>query len=51
MSTLALFINTEMWSEAGLADADIPTNWDQLSTVAKKLSTPTVAGITISPER
>jgi len=51
MSTLALFINTDMWAAAGLTDADVPTNWDQLSVVAKKLTTPTVAGITISPER
>jgi multiple sugar transport system substrate-binding protein len=51
MSTLALFINTDMWTAAGLTDADIPTTWDQLATVAKKLTTPTVAGLSVSPER
>jgi len=51
MSTLALFINTDLWTAAGLTDADIPTNWDQLASVAKKLTTPTVAGLSVSPER
>jgi len=51
MSTLALFINTDMWKAAGLTDADIPKNWDDLSAVAKKLTTDKVAGLTVSPER
>lgn len=51
MSTLALFINTDLWAAAGLTDADIPTNWDQLAAVATKLNTDTVAGISVSPER
>jgi multiple sugar transport system substrate-binding protein len=38
-STLALYINTKDWQQAGLTSADIPTNWDQLSSVAKKLTT------------
>ena len=38
-STLALYINTADWKQAGLTSADIPTNWDQLATVAKKLTT------------
>lgn len=38
-STLALVINTDDWTAAGLTDADIPTTWDQLATVAKKLTT------------
>ena len=50
-STLALFINTTMWTTAGLTDADIPKNWDQLATVSKKLTAGKVAGISISPER
>ena len=29
MSTLALFINTDLWTAAGLTDADIPTTWDR----------------------
>jgi multiple sugar transport system substrate-binding protein len=44
-STLALEINTDMWKAAGLTDADIPTNWDQLETVAKKLTTGGVTGL------
>jgi multiple sugar transport system substrate-binding protein len=50
-STLALFINTAMWTKAGLTDADIPKNWDQLEAVAKKLTAGKIAGISISPER
>ncbi len=51
MSTLALFINTDMWTAAGLTDADIPKNWDQLATVSAKLTSATVAGLAVSPER
>jgi multiple sugar transport system substrate-binding protein len=47
-STLALEINTEMWSKAGLTDADVPTTWDQLETVAKKLTTGGVTGLVFS---
>jgi len=36
-STLALEINTDLWKKAGLTDADIPTTWDQLTAVSKKL--------------
>ncbi len=42
-STLALEINTDLWAKAGLTDADIPTTWDQLTAVSKKLK---AAGIT-----
>lgn len=38
-STLALYINTADWAQAGLTSADIPTNWSQLAAVAKKLTT------------
>ncbi len=38
-STLSLVINTDMWTAAGLTDADIPTTWDQLSAAARKLTT------------
>ncbi len=51
VSTLALFINTDMWTKAGLTDADIPKNWDQLATVAKKLTSGKVPGLVLSPER
>ncbi|MET3804531.1 multiple sugar transport system substrate-binding protein [Nakamurella sp. UYEF19] len=49
-STLALFINTDMWKKAGLTDADIPKNWDGLAAVAKKLTAGKVPGLVMSPE-
>ena len=49
-STLGLVINTDLWKAAGLTDADVPTTWDQLETVAKKLSTGGKVGLTYSPE-
>ncbi|HJP78941.1 MAG TPA: extracellular solute-binding protein [Pseudonocardiaceae bacterium] len=49
-STLALFINTADWQAAGLTDADIPTTWDQLATVAKRLTVAGRAGLTMSPQ-
>jgi len=50
-STLALQINTDMWAEAGLTDADVPTTWDELSAVAQKLSTPEHTGLVIGDTR
>jgi multiple sugar transport system substrate-binding protein len=44
-STLALEINTDMWKKAGLTATDYPTTWDQLETVAKKLTTGGVTGL------
>ncbi len=38
-STLALYINTTDWREAGLTSADIPKNWSELAAAAKKLTT------------
>jgi multiple sugar transport system substrate-binding protein len=49
-STLALEINTDMWKAAGLTDADIPATWDELETVAKKLTTNGVVGLGIGGE-
>jgi multiple sugar transport system substrate-binding protein len=49
-STLALEINTDMWEEAGLTDADIPTTWDELETVAKTLTTDDHVGLGIGGE-
>jgi len=46
-STLALQINTESWKKAGLTDADIPTTWDELQTVADTLTTPDQAGLVL----
>lgn len=37
----AVWYNTDMWQTAGLTDADIPTTWDELLELAKKL---TIAG-------
>ncbi len=49
-STLALEINTDMWTAAGLTDADIPTTWDQLTSVAQKLTANGVTGLGFSGE-
>jgi len=46
-STLALEINTESWKKAGLTDADIPTTWEELQTVADALTTPDQAGLVL----
>jgi multiple sugar transport system substrate-binding protein len=46
-STLALQINTESWKKAGLTDADIPTTWEELQTVAQELTTPDQAGLVL----
>lgn len=50
-STLGLIINTEIWDKAGLTDADIPTTWDQLETVATKLTQGKVKGLVIGDTR
>ncbi|MBN9155368.1 MAG: extracellular solute-binding protein [Microbacterium sp.] len=49
-STLQLIINTDLWTKAGLTDADIPTTWDQLASVAKKLTTGTTKGLVFGGE-
>jgi multiple sugar transport system substrate-binding protein len=46
-STLALEINTDLWSKAGLTDADIPKDWAALEAVAKKLTSGKVTGLVI----
>ncbi|GAA4559327.1 sugar ABC transporter substrate-binding protein [Planotetraspora kaengkrachanensis] len=50
-STLALVINQDLWSKAKLTDADVPTTWDQLTAVAKKLKAVDVTPITIGDTR
>jgi len=45
LSAHALVINTAMWTQAGLTDADIPTTWDELATVARALTTPEHVGL------
>lgn len=49
-STLGLVINTDLWAKAGLTDADIPTTWEQLHTVATKLSADGAAGLSMGAE-
>ena len=39
-STLALQINTDLWTKAGLTDADIPTTWDELADRRRASSRP-----------
>jgi multiple sugar transport system substrate-binding protein len=49
-STLQLIINTDLWAQAGLTDADIPTTWDELESVSKTLTTPDHVGLAIGGE-
>lgn len=49
-STLALFINTADWKAAGLTNSDVPTTWDQLAEVAKKLTRDGHVGLGMSPQ-
>ena len=48
-STLALQINTEAWEKAGLTPNDIPTDWDQLASVAETLTSGNQVGLGIGP--
>ena len=49
-STLALVINNKLWKDAGLSDADVPTTWADLESVAKKLTKGKVKGLVVSNE-
>lgn len=49
-STLGLVINTDLWAEAGLTDADIPTDWDSLAAVAQRLTTADHVGLAFGAE-
>ena len=49
-STLALVVNTDAWEKAGLTEADYPTTWDELKSVAEKLTTGDQTGLTFGPE-
>ena len=49
-STLALVINTKLWEQAGLTDADIPTDWDGLRAAAEKLTKGKQVGLVFGPE-
>ncbi|GAB3268876.1 extracellular solute-binding protein [Microbacterium sp. MEC084] len=49
-STLALIINQDMWEEAGLTEADIPTTWEDLTAVAGQLTTEDRVGLAFGAE-
>ena len=49
-STLALIINNDLWSAAGLTEDDIPTTWEELSAVSKTLTTDGRVGLAFGPE-
>ena len=49
-STLGLVINTDLWAQAGLTDADIPTTWDELAAVSKTLTTDGQVGLALGGE-
>ncbi|MDR0285850.1 MAG: hypothetical protein LBI33_13320 [Propionibacteriaceae bacterium] len=49
-STLALVINDDMWSAAGLTAADYPKTWADLETVAGKLTTTDHVGLAFGAE-
>ncbi|HEY7222592.1 MAG TPA: extracellular solute-binding protein [Micromonosporaceae bacterium] len=50
-STIAMEINTDLWSQAGLTDADVPTSWDQLRSVAQTLKAKKITPIVIGDTR
>lgn len=49
-STLQLVINENLWTAAGLTDADVPTTWDQLADVAAKLTSGSTKGLVFGAE-
>lgn len=49
-STLQLVINENLWTAAGLTDADVPTTWDQLASVSAKLTSGTTKGLVFGGE-
>lgn len=49
-STLALVINDQSWSDAGLTEADYPATWDDLAAVAKTLTTDSQVGLAFGAE-
>lgn len=49
-STLGLAVNTTLWQQAGLTEADYPTTWQQLSDTAAKLTKNGVTGLVTSSE-
>jgi multiple sugar transport system substrate-binding protein len=49
-SNLGLVINTGKWNEAGLTDADIPTDWASLQSAAQRLTTADTVGLSFGLE-
>ncbi|MGW2261907.1 sugar ABC transporter substrate-binding protein [Streptomyces sp. NPDC001780] len=49
-STLALAVNTDLWKKAGLTERDYPKTWQDLETVAGKLTGDGVTGLVTSDE-
>lgn len=49
-STLGLAVNDADWSAAGLTASDVPATWDQLESVARKLTTGGRVGLTIASD-
>jgi len=50
-STLALQVNTDLWNRAGLTEADVPTTWDQLTSVAQRLKAAKIQPLVIGETR
>jgi multiple sugar transport system substrate-binding protein len=50
-STLALQINTDLWAQAGLSTADVPTTWEQLTAVAQKLKAKGITPLVLADTR
>jgi multiple sugar transport system substrate-binding protein len=50
-STIAMQINTTLWEQAGLTEADVPTTWDELRSAAEKLKNAGVTPIVIGDTR
>lgn len=49
-STLALIVNTDAWTEAGLTEDDYPTTWEELASVSSTLTTGSQTGLSFGPE-
>jgi multiple sugar transport system substrate-binding protein len=50
-STLALIVNEDLWKKAGLSDADVPTTWDQLTSVSEKIKAKNIVPLALGDTR
>lgn len=50
-STLALQINTDLWTRAGLTGADVPTTWEQLTAVSQRIKTAGIVPLALGDTR